>query len=151
MAEINWSDTFSNAGGAVSDLFGAVGSFQAAGSYRTSAKYARQNADLERESLAIKRLQLRRETFRAIGGQKMDVAASGFANSGTALDLARDTASQGALARNALEVQGKIDVNTYEGQAEAADQQAGAEETAGIGGLIGSVLQIGALVLPFLL
>lgn len=142
---------FGSIGDAASDLFSGIGAMQAAGSYRTSAKYARRNAKLEEESFRIKQAQLGRELFRAQGGQKADIAAAGFKLSGSGIDLVRDSAQQGALAKAALSVQKDIAVNTYTGQADAAEQSAAAEDTAAIGSFIGTALNVAAFALPFIL
>lgn len=151
MAEVDFSQAANFAGGAVSDLFSGIGAKQAASSYRTAAKYAGTNVDLETASLGIKRVQLQRELYRATGGQKADIASAGFGASGTALDLMRDTASQGALARAQLEVQGGIEINAAEAQVAASEGQARAEETSAAGNFIGSALNAAALILPFIL
>lgn len=147
---INFGDVAQHAGNAVSDLFSGFGDQQAAGSYRTTARYARTNAELEQESLDIKQAQLNREIYTTIGGQKADVASSGFSASGSALDLLRDSKAQGALAKAQLNVQGAIAISNDKGQAEAADQQAVAEDTAATGNFIGTALEIGAMLLPLL-
>lgn len=151
MGNIDFGDFTNDLGGAASDLFSSFGSFQAAGSYRTSATYSRKNADLERESLAIKQAQLARQTYNVIGGQKADVASAGFSAGGSALDLLRDSASQGALAKAQQKVQGDIAISQYEGAAKAEDQQAQSEDTAGLGDILGTAFKVGAAILPFFL
>jgi hypothetical protein len=151
MADFSFSDFGQSAGNAVSDLFSGIGAQQAAGSYRTSAKYAKKNAQLEAESLAIKQAQLKRNLFSVIGGQKADVAAAGFSQSGSAVDILRDSASQGALLKAQTDIQGDIAISSYRGQAEAASQQARAEDTAATGNFIGTAISTVATLAPLLL
>lgn len=141
------NSTFSNLGGAVSDLFAGLGAsakgklqadglrLTAAGtrisaqstrlsaeSLRTKARgdiaeadnydlaagLAQKNQEYTATSTRIQQAQLDRSVTQTLGGQRASVAAAGFANSGSALDLMRDSASQGALARGVLGQQGAI-------------------------------------------
>lgn len=141
---------FGALGNAADSLFTGIGASQAAGSYKKSAKALRQNAKLEEESFNIKRAMLDRQIYGAIGGQKADVAAAGFKASGSGLDLIRDSAAQGALAKAALGLQKDIAVKNWKDQASAASDSAAAESTAAVGGFFGTALNIAAFALPFL-
>jgi hypothetical protein len=116
------SGTINDIGGAVSDLF-AVGADQskAAGlrlkaqgdaiegqDYDLAASLAGQNEQFAATSTAIKQAQNDRQIYQTIGGQKADVAGAGFAESGSSLDLLRDSASQGALTKAVAGQQGLI-------------------------------------------
>ena len=64
----------------------------------------------------------------AIGGQQAEVAGAGFASSGSALDLLRDSDSQGALGKAVLQQQGVIteagyteEANSYTRMSQAAN------------------------------
>lgn len=151
MADISYQTVGQNVGAAASDLFSGIGNFQAAASYRGSAKSFRKNASLEKQSGAIKDAQVQRELFKVIGGQRADVASSGFSSSGTALDLLRDSQRQGGLVAAQTKLQTAINVETYEGQAKSAESQANAEDTAGLGNIVGAVASTALAVLPFLL
>lgn len=142
---------FGQLGGAVDSLFTGIGASEAAGSYKKSAKALRVNAKLEEESFNIKRAMLGRQIYGTLGGQKADVAAAGFKASGSGLDLLRDSAAQGALAKAALGLQKDIAVKNWNDQADASEASAAAEQTAAAGSFIGSALNVAAFALPFLL
>lgn len=120
--------TFSNAGGAVSDLFSsdlqargmhikATGQRTEAGLYEQAAQLADLNDEFTKQSTAIKQTQSDREVSLGIGRESADIAGAGFSASGSALDLLRDSASQGALTHAVLGQQGLITEAGYEEQA----------------------------------
>jgi hypothetical protein len=141
--------TFSNLGGAVSDLFAGLGAttaanlkaqgldIEAAGTrisaqslllqsqgdlaeaseYDLAQALATQNANYVKASTAIQAAQQDRATTMTIGSQRAAVGGGGLAESGSALDLLRDSASQGALARSVLVTQGSMQEQGYEEQA----------------------------------
>lgn len=154
------SSTFSSLGGAVSDLFAASGHrLKAAGdvfekaNYDLAATYADQNARFTETSTAIKETQANRELFKSMGTTQADVAGAGFAESGSALDILRDSASQGALQKAVLSEQGLIQEEGYKQQAQsyrnmssAADVAIRAEHEAASGSTISGILKgVGAL------
>jgi hypothetical protein len=141
--------TFSDVGGAVSDLFAGMGA-QAAGAlkaqgldieaqgtditaqslllkaqgdlaegqeYTLAQQLAQQNAQYTAASTAIQAAQEQRQVTMTIGGQKAAVGGAGLAESGSALDLLRSSASQGALAVGTLKTQGQITEAGYNEQA----------------------------------
>lgn len=128
------ASTISDIGGAVSDIFAGFGAsaqanlkaqgldIQAQGdlaegeNYDLAATLAGQNAQYTEASTAIKEAQLDRQNTLTLGGQKADVAAGGFAASGSSLDLMRDSASQGALTKAVAGQQGLIQQAGYEEQ-----------------------------------
>lgn len=119
-------ETFSSAGGAVGDLFAAgamrtraQGQRLEAEQYDLAAGLAEQNKQFSITSTAIKQTQEQRSIQSTIGGQKADIASAGFEESGSALDLLRDSASQGALTKAVLSQQGLIEEATYDEQAKA--------------------------------
>jgi hypothetical protein len=136
--------TISSIGGAVQDLFAAdahrskaAGLRIEAGNYDRSSDYAEQNAQFTETSTAIKLAQQDRETYKALGGIAADVAGAGFAASGSALDILRDSASQGALMKAVAGQQGliteegyKVQAKNYTAMGEAARMAADAEEDA---------------------
>jgi hypothetical protein len=125
------TSTFSNLGGAVSDLFASsADSSKAAGlrikaqgdalegqNYDLAAALAKRNEQFTEQSTAIKQTQLDRQLTQTIGGQEADVAGAGFAASGSALDIMRDSASQGALTKAVASQQGLITEAGYTEQA----------------------------------
>jgi|KBSMisStandDraft_5_1062788.scaffolds.fasta_scaffold87455_1 hypothetical protein len=200
MAGISTS-TIGNVGGAVSDLFSGFGklaegdlkakglNIQAEGlrlkakgdlaeaeNYDLASGLAKENKQFTEASTAIQQSQLDRNNYLQIGGQRADVAGAGFAESGSALDILRDSAQQGALARAVLGQQGHITEAGYQEQADSfttlasaarvtaageekiageTDQLAAdtkdAAELAASGDFFSSAFKIGAAILPFAL
>ena len=126
--------TFSDLGGAASDLFAGFGAatnadLQAKGlrlkaqgdlaeatNYDLAGSLAAQNEQFTRTSTAIKAAQNERETYLTLGGQRADVAGAGLAASGSALSLMAESASQGSLMKSVTEQQGLINEASYEEQ-----------------------------------
>jgi len=158
-------DTFSFAGGAVTDLFAGLGAsekgaLQASGlrltaqgtrisaastrlsadslrtkargdiaeadNYDLAATLARENAAYSVQSSRIQQAQLERQVTQTIGGQRASVASAGFASSGSALDILRDSATQGALAKGVLAQQGMITEAGYLEQGKSFDTMSAA-------------------------
>ncbi len=163
------AETFSSAGGgiggAVADLFAAKGAqFKAQGDlaeqqqYTEAAGFAEQNVAFTKQSTAIKEMQTEREIQKSLGQTRADVAGAGFAESGSSLDILRESASQGALAKSVLATQGLITEAGYQEQADsyrtmanAAGIAAQAEQTAATGDMIAggikAVVAIGSIAL----
>lgn len=141
------ASTFSDIGGAVSDLFGASshrskaeGDRLEAQNYDLASGLATQNEKFTETSTAIKQAQLDRSIYQTIGGQQADVAGAGFAASGSSLDLLRDSAQQGALTKAVAGQQGLIteagyteQAQSYTTMAKAARVAADAEDNAAFG------------------
>jgi hypothetical protein len=152
------SGFFSNIGGAVSDIFGgqatalsaqmrgtglniqaagirikAQGDLAEASNYDLASALARQNEAYTVQSQAIQQMQLDRQIAQTIGSQQAEVAGSGLAASGSALDLLRDSAAQGSLAKSVLAQQGIITEAGYEEQAKSYDTMSSATKTAASG------------------
>jgi hypothetical protein len=130
--------TFSTFAGGVSDIFAAQGDkakaqydFAEGKSYGLAAGLAAQNEEFTATSTAIKEAQQQREAMMTLGGQRGDVAGAGFAESGSALDLLRDSASQGALAHAVIGQQGLITEAGYEQQRQSYQIMQGAANDAG--------------------
>lgn len=120
------SGTISSIGSAVNDLFSAdahrskaEGLRIEAGNYDLASGFATQNEKYTEMSTAIKQSQGEREIYKTLGGIQADVAGAGFANSGSALDIMRDSASQGALSQAVGSQQGLITEEGYKVQAES--------------------------------
>jgi len=131
------SSTFMDLGGAVSDLFASEGHRSKAEGDRLEAKnydlaseLANQNAAFTETSTAIKQAQLDRSIYQTIGGESADIAGAGFAQSGSALDLMRDSAAQGALTKAVGEQQGLITEAGYKEQAQSFTNMASAARLA---------------------
>lgn len=118
--------TFTNLGGAVSDLFAAKGHrYKALGdqfekeNYGLAAEYAEKNVQFTKMATALKAHQADRELFKSMGTTQADVAGAGFAESGSALDILRSSASEGALQKATLSEQGLITEEGYKEQAQS--------------------------------
>ncbi len=143
--------TFADAGGGVSDIFGAFGAIKSSGiqaeSLRLKAKgdlaeadqydlastLANQNEKYTETSTAIKEAQQARNTTMQIGGEQAAVAGAGFAQSGSALDILADSAREGALAKAALGQQGLITEAGYKEQAQSYTMMANTARTTAAG------------------
>ncbi len=131
------SKTFDYAGGAVNDLF-AASAFESkatgygleAYNYDLAASMADKNADFTRTSTALKMTQLERQKYSVLGGQQADVASSGFQSSGSALDILRDSAQQGALQEAVAHQQGLIAEEGYRTQAQSFRNMSAASKLA---------------------
>lgn len=150
-------------GGAVQDLFSieglrtkAAGSRVEAQQYDLARQLALQNEQFAKTSTEIKTYQAQRGIYGVMGQQRADVAASGFAAGGSALDLMRDSAAQGALHKAVIGQQGLIEEAGYREQAEsyrlmaeasrmAAGQDERAADYAGISAVLKGAAGIGML------
>lgn len=117
--------TFNSLGAAVQDIFSsdthrtrATGLRLEAGNYDRSAGFSDANARFTETSTGIKLMQQDRELYKALGGIQADVGGAGFASSGSALDILRDSASQAALTRAVTTEQGLITEEGYKVEAE---------------------------------
>ena len=115
--------TISSIGGAVQDIFGseahelkAKGLRLEAQNYEEASAFADKNAAFSRISTGIKLAQQDREIYKALGGAHADIAGAGFAAAGSALDVLRDSASQGALMKAVAGQQGLIQEEGYQVQ-----------------------------------
>jgi hypothetical protein len=131
------NSTFSDLSGAVGDLFAAEGHrLKAEGNrveaenYDLASDLSLKNARYTEQSTAIKQAQLDRENYKVLGGQAADVAGAGFAASGSALDLMRESASQGALTKAVGQQQGLITEEGYQEQAQSYQNMAKAARLA---------------------
>jgi hypothetical protein len=129
--------TFNAIGGAVNDLFAADAHRSKAEGLRIQAEnydlasgLATQNAEFTNTSTKIKQMQLDRSIYQTIGGQQQDIASAGFTASGTAIDLLRDSASEGALTKAIAGQQGLITEAGYEQQAKSFTNMAKASRVA---------------------
>lgn len=129
--------TIDSAAGAVGDLFAAKAyKYKAQGAafekenYERAAVLARKNEEYERVATQIKATQQDRDLFKSLGQTRADVASAGFTESGSALDILRESASQGALAHAVTEQQGLINVEAYEEQAKSYVNMAQAAQVA---------------------
>lgn len=151
-------DAFSTAGGGGSGLFGgvtpagaisgaggiigALGDFAEGSAYGKAAQYADINAGIAAEQGRIKEAQTQRQIFQVEGQQTAGYAGAGLAQTGTALDVMRNTVQQGALQKAIVAEQTNINVTGYEQQAAQFKGLQSASNAAGVGGLIGGIASI---------
>ena len=147
--------------GGVSDLFSAMGyKAKAQGdafekqNYLLAGTLADQNEQYTEWSTGIKQAQEDRELSKSLGTTKADIAGAGLAESGSALDILRESASQGAMARAVTGEQGLIveagyreQAQSYRNMAQAAQVAIDAENKAAQGAEITGWIKIGAGVL----
>lgn len=147
MGTLNWNaGAFSSIGGGVSDLFSAQGDltkqtndYLEGQQYGLASDLATQNAKFTETSTAIKEAQQQRELMLNLGQTQATTAGSGFAASGSSLDILSKSASQGALTHAVLGQQGLITEAGYQEQAqsyglmqEAANNAGNAEGNASV-------------------
>ncbi len=124
----------------VGSIFGAIGDFAEAGDYSKAASLANQNAALALESGRIQQAQEARKVFQVTGQEAAATGASGFASGGSALDVLRSTVQQGGLQHQIIGLQAGIQAGSFQQQAAAYQGQAKAAKAAGVGGIVGGIL-----------
>lgn len=134
-------------GAAVGDLFGAAGAGEAAAGYEGASKSELLAARLSTASGVIQKAAADRSINRAIGGQRADIGASGFKFSGSGIDLARNSAQQGAISKALIEDQSQIETLGHEEQSAMYASQAQQARTQQSAGLFSGILNIGLGVL----
>lgn len=117
---------YQNEVGAYTSAEGAYGGVESA--YQTAAGIANQNATLEQAAGDIQAYQEGLQAQQTIGAQRSAVAASGFANSGSALSLLASSSRQAALTQSLSHIQTNINVGGYKEQATAAEGQTAAAQ-----------------------
>lgn len=150
---------FDRIGGAVDDLTGAIGSFSAAKGYKAQAKgydaaaeISRVNKEIASEAAGIQAFSADRDIYKTLGAQRAAIGANGLSASGSALDVLRDSATQGSLTKQLLGRQSAIESLSYDQEAASFEMQAAAARNAassskksGIGGLVKTGLTIASL------
>lgn len=140
---MGWGDIITAGGQVINDLFQSEGSTAEANSFTTASQLAQQNAALTNTSTKIQETQTARSVFQTEGTQMADVAGAGFTESGSALDLLRSTAQQGALAESLVNIQGAINENSYAAQAGAYAGAAASAKEAAQGNTVGAIAALG--------
>ena len=131
---------FSMLGSGVNDFFQAAGAGHEATSYAMAATLASQEAEFTKESTAVQNAQASRQVMMTIGTQKAGVGATGFTQSGSALQLLRSSAQQAALGHQMITLQGGINEAAYKEQAQAYTQMKEAAYNAQNGDIAGGIL-----------
>lgn len=147
--------------GAVSDIFQAEADKSKARfdriegqEYSLASDLATQNEEFTQMSTAIKEAGENREVTQALGKTQAEVAGAGFATSGSALDILRSGAQQGAILKAVANEQGLITEAGFREQSDsytlmstAANEAAQAEDNAAKGARIGEWINIAAAVI----
>jgi hypothetical protein len=111
----------------------AGGDLAEASNYDIAASLAQENEAFTEQSTRIQQTQLDRQVTQTIGGQQASVAGAGFTSGGSAGDIMRDSASQGALAKGVLAQQGVISEAGFDEQAKSFTTMANAGRTTAAG------------------
>lgn len=136
------AQTAGYAGAAATDILGgqatrsglritAAGNFAEADEYDLAATLAKRNMQFTKSSTEVKMVMNERDIERTIGLQREQTGALGFAESGSSLDLLRDSAAQGSLSQALIGQQGLITEAGYKEQAESFHMMSAAARMAG--------------------
>lgn len=138
--------TATGVGAGVSDIFAGFGDIAKmhadeleSGQYTEAAELAEQNKQFTAQSTAIKQAQDTREITQAMGRTTADVAGAGFVTSGSALDILRSNAQQGALTKAVASEQGLITEAGYQEQADSYNTMAKVATDAAKGANLASI------------
>jgi len=108
----------------------ATGDTAEAGAYDVAQSIATGNAQLATANGTLQQYQQMRGVYQTLGSQKADISAAGFANSGTALSLARSSLQQGLLENQVIGQNAALQAGGYYQQAAASGAEATAATTA---------------------
>ena len=118
-------------GAGVSDIFAGFGDIDKMkadeleqGQYDQAAQFAGQEAQYSQASTAIQVAQKNRDVTMAMGKTASEVAGAGFAASGSALDIMRSNAQQGALATAVTSENGQIQTQGFQEQQQSYETMA---------------------------
>ncbi len=123
-------NTTTGIGGAVNDIFSSEatasslrlrgqGDLVEAQNYDAAAVLAKQNENFTEQSTAVKQAMTDRQLYLSTGTEQATIAAGGFQQSGSALDILRSNAQQGALQKQLIGQQGLIQEAGFNEQASA--------------------------------
>ena len=150
------------AGAGVSDIFSGFGDLDKVKAdeleqqqYTEAAGYAGQEEQFAKESTALKVAGESRDLLLAQGRTSAAVAGAGLAESGSALDILRTNAQQGALQQAVTNRQGLITESgyaeqqqSYQTMATVAGNAAKAANTAAVGSFVGAGISFVAAAVP---
>lgn len=135
----NFGAGFGSLGGAVSDIFGAVGDWAESKSYGDAARMAKENAQLTTESTALQEYQATRQITQTQGATASAEAGAGFEKSGSGADILRSGAQQGELTKQLVQINGQQQELGYLSQAAQFQGMQEAAKQAANGGLFGGI------------
>jgi hypothetical protein len=127
--------------GATSDFFAAGAAGASIDQYKAAAESAISNEQAAEQQGRIRQYQAQRRIEDTLGAQRATVAAAGFQQSGTALDLMRDSTTQGAITQSMIQLQTGTEVAGFKAQENAAEAEAAAARGAAFGDVFGGVLK----------
>lgn len=137
--------------GAAKDLFsgaGAVmGGIAGSGASLAAAKQYGQAAEVTRQQTAIAQTMAQRKIYQTLSGEQAEVGGAGFQLSGSAQDIMRSSAQQGALTKGAIALQGASQEQAYLAQQKAAKKAASGQLWGGI--IKGVADVVGVVAAPF--
>ena len=136
------STAFSGIGGAVNDLYAARGAQASAGSYGQAAQIATTNSQIAQNSEQTNQLQIQRQISQVGGSQEAALGMGNMAESGSGLDVMRESMQQGAIAKSEAAQQGTIQVQGYQQQAQQYQQMQQAANSSAHGSMIAGALNI---------
>jgi hypothetical protein len=108
----------------------AAGATAEAGQYGIAGDISAQNAQLAQVSGQLQEYQNTRNLMKTLGAQSAGISAAGFANSGSAVDLARSSLQQGLLQGQVIGTNASIEAGGYFQQAAASAAEATAAKSA---------------------
>ena len=111
----------------------AQGDLSEASEYDLAGNLATANEQFTAQSTAIQQTQQDRTLYQSLGTTRASVAGAGFAASGSAMDVLRNSASQGALTRAVLGQQGLVTEAGYQEQAQSYQTMASAARATAAG------------------
>lgn len=95
----------------------AQGDAAEAQAYGEASTYALQNAEISKQATKLQQFQTQRQVFQTIGQGQAAAGNNGLTGGGSAADIMRSSASQGALVGQVIGEQGIINETAYQEQA----------------------------------
>lgn len=140
------ADYFGAAGDLLSGAGALFGSNAAAAGSKQAANYYFKAADLTKLETGLKETAVNRQLYQTMGGARADVAANGLMQTGSAEDVMRSSAQQGALSKALVQLQGDISAQSYTAQGQqalaTAKSQSGGGFFGAVSGLVGAAASI---------
>ena len=135
---------FEGIGSGVEGIFGGIAQGKLGKGYKRAAEITLQNKEIAAQGTRIQQLQASRELYRVMGGQRADIASAGLKASGSALDVIRASAAEGALTKSLIGLQGTIEQQGYQMEYESYMSQAKAAKKSKLGSILKGAATIGA-------
>ena len=133
--------TFTDLGGSISSLFSGMGELAAASAYTQASQLNQSNAAISQASGQLNAQLATRNAYQTMSTTQASTEATGFTLSGSAGDILREQAQQGALAKSVALSQGELQSQSFAAQAAAEQGQAASAKMSGGGGILGGLLK----------